>query len=137
MPLTRGHARSTDQPFRIASNMTWKKGESGNPLGRAAEKPFADALRMEIKAAGDNHQKLREIARKLLEKAADGDMQAINCLADRLDGRPAQALEVNTCESFVMRLPEPAKTVEEWQASIANRTNIQALPSGENKAREK
>jgi hypothetical protein len=57
-------------------------------------------------------------------------MQAINCLADRLDGRPAQALEVNTPASFVMRLPEPAKTVEEWQASIAKRTDIQALPGG-------
>ena len=54
-------------------------------------------------------------------------MQAINCLADRLDGRPAQALEVNTSETFVMRLPEPAKTVEEWQARIANRTNVRAL----------
>jgi Family of unknown function (DUF5681) len=107
--------------------MAWKKGESGNPRGRAAEKPFADALRMEIKAAGGDHQKLRQIACKLLEKAAEGDMQAINCLADRLDGRPAQALEVNTSETFVMRLPEPAKTVEEWQARIANRTNVRAL----------
>jgi hypothetical protein len=107
--------------------MAWKKGESGNPLGRAAEKPFADALRMEIKAAGDDHQKLREIARKLLEKAADGDMQAINSLADRLDGRPAQALEVNTAETFVMRLPEPAKTVEEWEATISRPMNVKTL----------
>jgi hypothetical protein len=42
--------------------MAWKKGESGNPRGRAAEKPFADALRIEIKAAGGDHQKLRQIA---------------------------------------------------------------------------
>ena len=67
----------------------------GNPKGRAVEKPFADALRMEIKEAGDNHQKLREIARKLLDKAAEGDMSAINCFADRLDGKPSQALEVS------------------------------------------
>ena len=58
-------------------------------------------------------------------------MQAINCLADRLDGRPAQALEVNTSESFVMRLPEPAETVEEWQASIAKRDVIQTLRAEE------
>jgi hypothetical protein len=30
--------------------MVWKKGQSGNPKGRAIEKPFAGALRMEIKA---------------------------------------------------------------------------------------
>jgi hypothetical protein len=77
------------------SSPTTKCTESGNPRGRAIAKPFADALRMEIKEAGDNHQKLREIARKLLDKAADGDMSAINCLADRLDGKPSQALEVS------------------------------------------
>jgi hypothetical protein len=79
-----------------------------------------------INAAGDDHQQLRDIARKLLEKASKGDMQAINCLADRLDGKPAQALEVNTPPSYVARLPEPAKTVEEWQAMIAGG---QAQPS--------
>ena len=111
--------------------MAWKKGQSGNPAGRAAEKPFADALRMEIKEAGADHRQLREIAKKLLEKASQGDMQAINCLADRLDGRPAQALEVNTSETFVMRLPEPAETIEEWQASIAKRNEVQTLPAEE------
>jgi hypothetical protein len=30
-----------------------------------------------------------------LDKAAEGDMSAINCLADRLDGKPSQALEVS------------------------------------------
>ena len=118
---------------KIGLLATWlgKKANLEIRCGRAAEKPFADALRMEIKAAGDNHQKLREIASKLLEKAAEGDMQAINCLADRLDGRPAQALEVNTSETFVMRLPEPAKTIEEWQASIAKRDVIQTLRAEE------
>ena len=56
--------------------MAWNKGQSGNPKGRATEKPFADALRMEIKAAGSDHKQLRLIARKLLDKAAEGDMQA-------------------------------------------------------------
>ena len=47
--------------------MTWKKGQSGNPNGRAKEKPFADALRMEINAAGADHKKLRLIAKALLD----------------------------------------------------------------------
>jgi hypothetical protein len=64
-------------------------------------------------------------------------MQAINCLADRLDGKPSQALEVNTPVTYVARLPEPAKSVEEWQASIAKPINIQALPGEVIKAREK
>ena len=48
---------------------------------------------MELAAAGDDMKKLREIARTHIEKAAAGDMQAIKELADRLDGKPAQALE--------------------------------------------
>jgi hypothetical protein len=60
--------------------------------GRRAEKPFADALRMELAAAGADHKALRLIARQLIAKATDGDMQAIKELADRTDGKVPQAL---------------------------------------------
>jgi hypothetical protein len=98
--------------------MAWTKGQSGNPKGRAVEKPFADALRMEIKAAGADHQQLRAIARKLLDKAEAGDMQAINCLADRLDGKPPQALEHSgdMPTPYVIHAPLPCATAEEWEA---------------------
>jgi hypothetical protein len=102
--------------------MAWTKGQSGNPKGRAAEKPFGDALRMEIKAAGEDHQKLRAIARTLLEKAEAGDMQAINCLADRLDGKPQQAVEVTSdAPHYVIHAPEPCRTAEEWEANVRAR----------------
>jgi hypothetical protein len=65
----------------------------GRPIGSVnRQKPFADALRMEI-CAGNNPLHLRAIARKLFEKALEGDLQAIREIADRLDGRPAQAIE--------------------------------------------
>jgi len=61
--------------------------------GRRQEKPFRDALRMELAALKDEDPKaLRSIARKLLEKASDGDMQAIKELADRTDGKVPQAI---------------------------------------------
>lgn len=61
--------------------------------GRRQEKPFRDALRMEIAAVKENDPRsLRLIARKLLEKAAEGDMQAIRELADRTDGKVPQAI---------------------------------------------
>jgi Family of unknown function (DUF5681) len=72
--------------------MPFEKGKSGNPGGRPKGKPFRDALMMEIKAAGDNHKALRKIAAALLAKAANGDVPAINSLADRTDGKVAQAL---------------------------------------------
>lgn len=70
--------------------MPFVKGKSGNPGGRHKDKPFADALRMEIAAAGDDNKRLRKIAAALLNKAETGDIQAIAQIADRLDGKPAQ-----------------------------------------------
>lgn len=73
--------------------MAFKKGQSGNPLGRRSEKPFADALRMELAAAGSDQRALRAIARNLINLAQEPSkdaMPAISAIADRLDGKPAQ-----------------------------------------------
>jgi hypothetical protein len=72
--------------------MAFEKGKSGNPGGRGKLKPFADALRMEIAAVGDDQKGLRIIARALIDKASEGDMQAIKEFADRIDGKVAQAI---------------------------------------------
>src|SRR5262245_29680252 len=78
--------------------MVWKPGESGNSAGKKPgtlkEKPYRDALRMEI-AAAEDFKGLRSIARAHLDKARSGDMAAIKELADRLDGRPAQESNVS------------------------------------------
>lgn len=63
--------------------------------GRKQEKPFADALRMELAAAGEDHKALRLIARALIEKASTGDMQAMKELADRTDGKPSQQVDMD------------------------------------------
>ena len=65
----------------------------GRPIGSPnRRKPFADALRMEI-FAGNEPRHLRAIARKLLERALDGDLQGIREIADSLDGKPSQIIE--------------------------------------------
>lgn len=59
------------------------------------DKPFRDALRMELAEAENDPKSLRAIARNLI-KIAGGDkdaMPAIREIADRLDGKPAQAIE--------------------------------------------
>lgn len=64
--------------------------------GRRQEKPFRDALRMELAALKDEDPRaLRSIAKKLLEKASEGDLQAIKELADRTDGKAVQQLDVD------------------------------------------
>ena len=63
--------------------------------GRRQEKPFADALRMELASAGEDHKKLRAIARMLIDKAEAGEGWALKELADRTDGKPSQQIDVD------------------------------------------
>lgn len=74
--------------------MPFKPGESGNPTGEWAGRPFRDALRRALARAKekDDYRQLNALADKLLDKAAEGDMAAIKELADRIDGKVPQAL---------------------------------------------
>lgn len=65
-------------------------GRSGTNKGK--DKPFRDALRMQIAAAGEDQKALRDVADKLLDLARGGDMQAIKELADRIDGKVPQGI---------------------------------------------
>lgn len=66
---------------------------AGRPPGSEnKDKPFREALRMEIAEAGEDRKELRKIARALLVKGADGDVGAIREIADRLDGKVPQAI---------------------------------------------
>lgn len=73
---------------------------AGNKNSGRREKPFAEAIRMELAAAGKDHKQLRVIARKLIEKASSGDMQAIVEFANRTDGKPSQQVDIDATVTF-------------------------------------
>lgn len=73
--------------------MAWKPGQSGNPSGGQREKKFLAALDRAI--LQDNGERLRKSAEKLLDSASAGEPWAISMLADRLDGKPNQQLDMN------------------------------------------
>jgi hypothetical protein len=53
---------------------------------------------MELAAAGEDHKALRAIARNLIAQAEKNDpsaLPAIREIGDRLDGKPAQAVEMS------------------------------------------
>ena len=60
--------------------------------GPSKDKPFRDALRMEILAMGEDHKGLRKIAKSLVGNAIAGDNVAIREIADRIDGKVPQAI---------------------------------------------
>ncbi len=72
----------------------WKKGQSGNPRGRPPEgTSFAEALRGRLTS-----DEAAEIAKKVIALALAGNLKAITFIADRLDGKPRQALEHSASE---------------------------------------
>jgi hypothetical protein len=69
---------------------------AGRPPGaQNKDKPFRDALRMELTAAGEDHKALRAIARNLIDVASNPDitaLPAIREIADRIDGKVPQTI---------------------------------------------
>jgi hypothetical protein len=88
---------SLSQPAFAVGHAAYGRGLQSTP-GRPGprsqypHKPFRDALRMEVLAAGDDHKAPRRIARKLLEQAYTGDIAAIKEVADRLEGKVPQLI---------------------------------------------
>lgn len=74
----------------MAARQTPSKGGKPDKLMRDA---IMLALHREATdAEGNKSKKLNIIAAKLVELAAEGDMQAIKEIGDRVDGKPAQAI---------------------------------------------
>jgi len=63
--------------------------------GRKSDKEWRDAIRIAVneRDEGTKTKKLRLLADKLVAAGLEGDMQAIKEIGDRLDGRPAQAVQ--------------------------------------------
>jgi predicted RNA-binding Zn ribbon-like protein len=75
---------------------------AGRPAGsQNKDKPYREALRRAIARAeqAKSPHALDRIADKHLAEAASGDVAAINSLADRLDGKPAQESTLNVTHS--------------------------------------
>src|SRR5262245_55185795 len=93
--------------------MPWKKGQSGNPLGRLpGEKQFADQLRIVLAEPVDKNdpksvRKMRRIAEKLVECAMKGEGWAISQVADRIDGKAAlmQMTQAEVTHRYVIEIP--------------------------------
>lgn len=68
--------------------------------GATADKFWNEAVRLAVyreeKTDEGKRKRLNIIADKLTRMAMDGDMQAIKEIGDRLDGRPAQSMDMTS-----------------------------------------
>ncbi len=84
-----------------------------NTSGPKADKIWTNAIRLAVlrETKDPNGKKtnyLNIIATQLVSKAADGDTTAMKEVGDRLDGRPAQAIEGNMNLTITLA-PDDAK----------------------------
>jgi hypothetical protein len=93
----------------------FKKGQSGNPGGRP--KVIAEVKELAKEHTVEAIQTLVSIMNNP-KFAPAARVTAANALLDRGYGRPPQHITGEVAASYVARLPEPAKSAEEWLASL-------------------
>jgi hypothetical protein len=92
---------------------------SDAPRGPKADKIWANALRLAVMRESDEPdpndgrkklQYINVIANKMVEAARGGDVQAIREIGDRLDGKPAQAIENTGSLTVYLAKPDESFT---------------------------
>lgn len=107
-PENRGTSRGREN-LRLGVKFRWQPGQSGNPGGRPKFAEMSKACR-DILSQPMPKDKSRTfamgIARKLADMAIHGNVAAASELADRSEGRPRQALDINERENPLLQLVE-------------------------------
>jgi len=85
----------------------FKPGQSGNPGGRPKATPITDALRDALSDPAE----LEKFIGAVIKKAKKGDVKAFQAVSDRLEGKPAQALNLGGADGgpIVFRLERIGK----------------------------
>jgi len=88
----------------------FKPGQSGNPGGRPKETPITDALRQALSDPAE----LERFISAVIKKAKKGDVKAFQAVSDRIEGKPAQALNLGGADGgpIVFRLERIGKAEE-------------------------
>jgi len=68
--------------------------EGNNNAAKGRRWAIAIEKALELRSKSDQQKALVELAGKLLDKCAEGDLQALKELGDRLDGKPSQSVDM-------------------------------------------
>lgn len=87
----------------------------GNKFAAKQNRVITDTLR---RVVAQNPDKVRIACEKALDKAAEGDLQTFREIADRLDGKPTQSVEMNVTRTTAdMADSELARVIAESSSS--------------------
>jgi len=89
---------NTENTEEIQKSHLFQKGQSGNPKGKPkGARHFSTLLKEAIikVAEGDDMPADRIIVKQLVDKAKKGDLQAIDRVLDRVDGKAEQTINLD------------------------------------------
>lgn len=92
------NGRKAGGKFAPGNPHGFKPGQSGNPAGRPKSVTLSEAIRLELAKADPGNPdatRAEKIAEVLVTAATAGDIQAAKEIADRTEGRPRQAVDVD------------------------------------------
>lgn len=81
----------------------------GNQNSTKSKRLWGETIRRAVLQS--DGEKLRKIADALIDKAAEGDIQAIKELGDRLDGKALQGLEITGEDGGPVRLEKVERVI--------------------------
>ena len=92
-------------------------GQPGNTNSTADKRLITSALR---RVVTQNPEKLRKACEKVLEDAVNGNLAAFCVIADRIDGRPAQPVNLGGQEDnpLIVESTRPRLTQEQWEDKL-------------------
>ena len=95
----------------------WKKGQSGNPGGRPKGESITATLRRLLEQEHNGRTIQEILAEKVIKEAISGKYNFAKELLDRIDGRPAQRVELAAQEDLITFVVPPPRTMtpEEFQ----------------------
>ena len=74
--------------------MPFEPGKSGNPEGGRAHKRQRPVTEMFTRVLVQNPEKLRRACERVLDMAVEGDIMALKEIADRVEGKALQSVDV-------------------------------------------
>ena len=94
---TEQQSEITDARRRSLANLKpFKKGQSGNPAGRPKSITLSEAIRLQLaQTFSEDRTYAEEIALVLCVAAIKGNVNAAREIADRTEGKPKQAIDVD------------------------------------------
>jgi hypothetical protein len=107
--------------------------QPGNTLAKNGKhREFAQALRIAVaEACEKSGTKLRALADKLVEQGLGGNVHALKEIADRLDGKAIQQMQIDKEEriKLIAVVPEKSASTEEWLKLVGEQRVIEHQPA--------